>query len=68
MDKMPIGGEAVLRGVLAHGRDADAVGKDYGAKLKGGKERMAHGILDEREGLGMQKGWRISFQLPALSL
>ena len=35
MDKMPIGGEAVEGGVLAHGRDADAVGKDYGAKLKG---------------------------------
>ena len=27
VDKMPVVGEAVLRGVLAHGRDADAVGE-----------------------------------------
>ena len=56
MDKMPIGGEAVLRGVLAHGRDADAIGDREGAELKRREEWMAHCVLDERERLGMQ--WR----------
>jgi hypothetical protein len=42
MNEVPVVGEAVLRGVLAHGRDADAIGESDGAKLKGRKKRMAH--------------------------
>ena len=56
MDEMPIVGEAVLRGVLAHGRDSDAIGEGDGAKLKGREKRMAHGLLDEVKGMGMQVG------------
>jgi hypothetical protein len=42
MDEVPIGGDTVVRGVLAHGGDADAVGKADRAELKRGKKRMAH--------------------------
>lgn len=45
MDEMPVVGESVLRGVLAHGRDADAVGEGDGAKLKGRKKGLAHGFV-----------------------
>jgi hypothetical protein len=55
VDAMPIGGEAVLRGVLAHGRNADAVGKGDGTELKGGKERMTYKLMDDWVGLGMQR-------------
>jgi hypothetical protein len=34
MDEMPVVGESVLRRILAHGRDADAIGKGDGTKLK----------------------------------
>ena len=39
MDQMPVVGEAVVGGVLAHGRDADAVGKGDGTKLQSEKKR-----------------------------
>jgi hypothetical protein len=42
MDEMPVGGQAVLARVLAHRRDADAVGKADRTKLKGGEKRMTH--------------------------
>jgi hypothetical protein len=48
MDEVPIRGEAILTGVLAHGRNADAIGEFDGAKLKGGKKRSVHTCLDER--------------------
>ena len=35
VDEMPVGGEAILRGVLAHGRNADAIGEGEGAELEG---------------------------------
>lgn len=38
VDKMPVIGKAVLAGVLAHGRDDDAVGKGDGANLQRGKK------------------------------
>jgi len=53
VDQMPVGGEAVYRGVLAHGGDADAIGEFKGAELEGGKKRMGHGLLDVRDGLRM---------------
>jgi hypothetical protein len=43
MNEMPVGGEAVLRRVLAHGRDAYAICKVDRAKRKERKERMTHG-------------------------
>ena len=43
MDEMPIGGEAVVRGVLAHGRYADAVGQTDRTKLK---RRKREGLID----------------------
>ena len=42
VDHVPVVGKTVLRGVLAHGRDADAVGEGDRTKLKGRKKRMAH--------------------------
>lgn len=51
VDHMPVVGEAVLRGVLAHGRNADAVGEMDRAKLKRRKERMAH------DGWGRRLRW-----------
>ena len=42
MNEVPVVGEAVVRGVLAHGRDADAVGEGDGAKLQRRKKRMTH--------------------------
>ena len=69
VDEMPVSGEAVLRGVLAHGRDADAIGENHGAELEGREERMAHGGLDEWAGLGMQRQLlAFSYQLSAFSL
>jgi len=63
MDEMPIGGNAVLRGVLAHGRYADAIGKTDRTELERRKKRMAHYILDARGGGGIQSellwGWWI---------
>ena len=80
MNEVPVIGESVLRGVLAHGRDADAVGEGDGAKLKGRKKRMAHDVslawkmnwtseemMREREkrcNLGGKKGCRIHAMLP----
>ena len=62
VDKMPVVGEAVVRGVLAHGRDSDAIREGNGAEFKGREKRMAHGLLDERGLMGMQVGdfnrWR----------
>jgi hypothetical protein len=43
MDEVPVGGEAVDAGVLAHGRNADAVREGEGAKLEGREEGVAHG-------------------------
>ena len=54
VDEMPIVGEAIVRGVLAHGRDSDAIGEGDGAESKGREKRMAHGLLDELEWIGMQ--------------
>ena len=51
VDHMPVVGEAVLRGVLAHGRNTDAVGEMDRAKLKRRKKRMAH------DGWGLQLRW-----------
>jgi len=42
VDEVPVIGEAVLRRVLAHGRNADAIGKGDGAKLKWRKKRKTH--------------------------
>ena len=42
VNHVPVVGKAVLRGVLAHGRDADAVGEGDRTELKGRKQRMAH--------------------------
>ena len=39
---VPVVGEAVVRRVLAHGRDADAIVECDRTKLKGSKKRMAH--------------------------
>ena len=41
MHEMPVGRHAVMGGVLAHGRDADAVGEDDIAQLEG-FEQMSH--------------------------
>lgn len=38
MDEVPVVSEAVVRGVLAHGGDGDAVGEDEAAKLQRGEE------------------------------
>ena len=46
VDQVPVVGKAILRGVLAHGRDADAVGKRDRTKLEGRKKRMGHNQLD----------------------
>jgi len=51
VDQVPIGGEAVLRGVLAHGRNADAICELERAEIEGRKERVGHGWLDV-EGTG----------------
>jgi len=56
MDEVPVVGESVLRRILAHGRDANAIGKVDGTKLKWGKKRKTHKGLDERMGLEMQRG------------
>jgi hypothetical protein len=40
--EVPVIGEAVLTGVLAHGRNADAVAEIDGSKLKGRKKRGCH--------------------------
>ena len=53
MHEMPVRRETVLRRVLAHGRYADAIGKDDRTKLKGRKKRMAHCPLDDQMRLGM---------------
>ena len=42
VDKVPIVGKAILAGVLAHGRNADAVAKLNRPKLKGRKKRSCH--------------------------
>ena len=42
VDQVPVVGEAVVRRVLAHGRDADAVGEGDGAELEGREERLGH--------------------------
>ena len=42
VDEMPVGGESIVGGVLAHGRDADAVGESDRTKLQGRKKRLAH--------------------------
>src|SRR5580698_9646516 len=47
MDEVPIRGEAVDARVLAHRRNADAIGEFNGAKLKARKKRSCHVSLDE---------------------
>jgi len=45
VDEVPVVGEAVDGGVLAHGRDGDAVGQGEAAQLEGGEEvvrRLGH--------------------------
>jgi len=42
MNKMPVGGEAVFTGVLAHGRNADAIGKSDRPELEGREKRRSH--------------------------
>jgi hypothetical protein len=45
MDEVPVVGEAVDGGVLAHGRDGDAVGQGEAAQLEGSEEvvrRLGH--------------------------
>jgi len=46
MNKVPIGGEAIFRRVLAHGRDTDAVSEHDRAELKRGKKRNTHDLVD----------------------
>ncbi len=43
MDEMPVLGQAVPGGVLAHGGDADAVGKGEAADSQGFEE-VGHGV------------------------
>jgi hypothetical protein len=43
VNHVPVVGEAILRGVLAHGRDSDAIGEGDRTKLEWRKKRMAHG-------------------------
>jgi hypothetical protein len=45
MNEVPVGGKTVLRGVLAHGRDTNAVRESNGAKRKRQKERLGHECL-----------------------
>jgi hypothetical protein len=54
VDQMPVIREAVFGRVLAHGGDADAVGKGERTKLEGSKQRMTHIVLDVPKGLRMQ--------------
>jgi hypothetical protein len=49
MDEVPISGEAIPRGVLAHGRNSDAIGKADRTKLEGGKKRNLHFLMDAGE-------------------
>jgi len=52
MNEVPFAGEAVGGGVLAHGRDGDAVGEGEAAEFQGGKEVvrwLSHRRLDVRE-------------------
>jgi hypothetical protein len=49
VNKMPLAGKAVHGGVLAHGRDADAVGKADRTELQRRKKRMAHALMDAGE-------------------
>jgi hypothetical protein len=50
VDEVPIVGESILGGVLAHGGDADAVGEGDRTELKRRKKRMAHdGLCLEKE-------------------
>ena len=42
MDHMPVGGAALFRRILAHGRNDDAVGQSEVAQL-GRREQFAHG-------------------------
>jgi hypothetical protein len=42
MYEVPIGGKTVLRRVLAHGRNADAIGEVDGSKLQWGEKGLAH--------------------------
>jgi len=44
--EVPVGGEAVFRGVLAHGGDADAIGELEGAEFQDREKRMSHDWLD----------------------
>ena len=59
VDHVPVVGEAVFCGVLAHGRDADAVGEGDGPKLKRRKKRMAHGCAEARKMNMGRKQWMI---------
>ena len=51
VDEMPVGGESVFAGVLAHGRDGDAVGKGDAGKGKRRKEMRGnvHDGFDVRQ-------------------
>ena len=42
VNEVPVGGEPVLRRVLAHGRNADSIGESDRAKLKWRKKRWGH--------------------------
>jgi hypothetical protein len=55
VNEVPIGGEAVPRRVLAHGRDTDAVGKADRTELQRRKKRMAHALMDAGERGGIQR-------------
>jgi hypothetical protein len=52
MDEMPIGGDAVVRGVLAHGGDTDAIGQRDRLELQRRKKRMAHELKMREMGEG----------------
>ena len=45
MHQVPIGREAIFAGVLAHGRNTDAIGKFDGTELERLKKRNAHGLV-----------------------
>ncbi len=57
VDEVPVVGEAIVAGVLAHGRNADAIAKFNRAKLKGRKKRSGHilWMIKVREGCDPQQ-------------
>ena len=56
VNQVPVTGEAVLGGVLAHGGNADAIGKGDRTQLERRKKRMAHERSAEKMKRGLRNG------------